>query len=349
MGNNKVHDSNFIGTSVTTMLPLSSGNVLWVGQETSSKNELVVYTESTREWSSNPLGTFNATVSAIAEDSTYIYVGGNFTTINSATYNYIVRWNKSTSVISALSTQGLNGQCGSIAVNSSGTTLYAVGDFTSAGGTTGRNRVARWNGTTWSAMGTGLNSTGTCVLIDGATNFVYVGGHFTTAGGVSCNRVAMWNGTTWSALGSGLNGSVRSIAIYNNLLYVGGDFSTAGGISANRIACYNLTTTTWSALGSGITGTGASVYCLEATNNGKIIAGGTFTAAGGVSVLNVAMWNGSTWSAMSTGVGGGTDVVYTATTNLSNSAVYVGGAFMNAGGLSNNVYNVAKWSGSGTI
>ncbi len=201
-----------------------------------SYNELVVYTESTRVWSSNPLGTFNSGVFALAEDSTYIYIGGNFTTINSTTYNYIVRWNKSTSAISSLSTQGLNGACRSIAVNSAGTTLYAVGNFTSAGGTTGRNRIAMWNGTTWITMGTGLNSTALCVVIDSSTNFVYVGGQFTTAGGVACNRIARWNGTTWSALGSGLNGAVYSIAIYNNLLYVGGDFSTAGGTSASRIA-----------------------------------------------------------------------------------------------------------------
>lgn len=91
------------------------------------------------------------------------------------------------------------------------------------------------------------------------------------------------------------------------------------------------------------------LYCLDATNDGKIIAGGTFTSAGGISALNVAMWNGSEWSAMSIGVSGGNNWVTTVITNLTNDAVYVGGDFFNAGGFSNNVFYVAKWSGSGII
>jgi hypothetical protein len=39
----------------------------------------------------------------------------------------------------------------------SGGNLYAGGSFTTAGGTT-VNRIARWNGTSWSALGTGMDS-----------------------------------------------------------------------------------------------------------------------------------------------------------------------------------------------
>jgi hypothetical protein len=39
-----------------------------------------------------------------------------------------------------------------------GTDLYAGGNFTLAGGVSGTSYVAKWNGTTWSALGTGANS-----------------------------------------------------------------------------------------------------------------------------------------------------------------------------------------------
>jgi hypothetical protein len=42
----------------------------------------------------------------------------------------------------------------------SGNTLYAGGLFTTAGGNTA-NRIAKWNGNTWSAQAAGLAATST--------------------------------------------------------------------------------------------------------------------------------------------------------------------------------------------
>ncbi len=53
------------------------------------------------------------------------------------------------------------------------------------------NRVARWDGTSWSALGTGLgyfpSSLG--VFDDGGGNALFATGDFSDAGGVSVNRV----------------------------------------------------------------------------------------------------------------------------------------------------------------
>ena len=39
----------------------------------------------------------------------------------------------------------------------SGSTLYAGGDFTTAGGAPANN-IAAWNGSSWSALGSGMNA-----------------------------------------------------------------------------------------------------------------------------------------------------------------------------------------------
>jgi hypothetical protein len=87
----------------------------------------------------------------------------------------------------------------------SGGTLYAGGDFTTAGGVAATN-IAQWNGSSWSALGSGMNTYGyvNALAVSGST--LYAGGCFTTAGGVAATNIAQWNGSSWSALGSGMGG-----------------------------------------------------------------------------------------------------------------------------------------------
>ncbi len=91
------------------------------------------------------------------------------------------------------------------------------------------NRIAKWNGSAWTALGTGMNSAVSELAVDGSGN-LYAGGSFTTAGGVAANRIAKWNGSAWSALGTGMNGDVKALAVDGSgNLYAGGGFTTAGG------------------------------------------------------------------------------------------------------------------------
>lgn len=352
LGGALVNDSNVFSRTVRCIFPLSSGGgIIWFGHSDTggSARNLAVYNESTRVWSTNPIGVLNEQVITIVEDSTFIYIGGEFTTIGGvAGYNRIARWNKSTSTVSAMSTQGINGTVISLAV--AGGMVYATGSFSQVGGVFCEN-IARWNGTSWSAMGTGLNSVGRTIAVIG-TN-VYVGGAFTTAGGVTCNRIAMWNGTAWSSLGTGLTGTTgpdcNIIRASGNLIYVGGRFFTAGGVAVGHIAVYNTTTLQWSALGSGMSGgTATSVYSITITTDGRIIAAGQFTSVDGVAASNIAIRTGTVWSAFSTGItGGAINEVYTTAINNTNNALYAGGGFTTAGYKT--VSNVARWSGAETI
>ena len=140
---------------------------------------------------------------------------------------------------------------------------------------------------------------------------LYAGGWFTNAGGSAANYIAQWNGSSWSALGSGLSSYVYALAVSGSTLYAGGFFTTAGGRAANYVAQWNGTN--WSALGSGISGAGYDnegyyihpwVYAL-ATAGSTLYAGGFFTTAGGRAAVNIAQWNGSSWSALGSGLDGG--------------------------------------------
>jgi formylglycine-generating enzyme required for sulfatase activity len=109
-----------------------------------------------------------------------------------------------------------------LTLDSSGN-LYAGGGFFMAGGTTA-NHIAKWNGTSWSALGTGMSFySGVFALTVDASGNLYAGGGFTTAGGTTVHRIAKWNGTSWSALGTGMNNTVSAITLDSSgNLYAGG-------------------------------------------------------------------------------------------------------------------------------
>jgi len=218
-----------------------------------------------------------------------------------------------------------------VAVDVSGD-LYAGGRFSVVGNVTA-NRVAKWNGSAWSTLGSGTNNDVLALALDGSGN-LYAGGQFSSAGGTAANFVAKWNGSAWSALGSGTSGTVRALALDGSgNLYAGGWFSIAGETATSNVAKWNGSA--WSALGSG---TNDTVYALALDGSDNLYAGGEFTTAGGTAANYVAKWNGSAWSALGGGVQYG--LVYALALDGSGN-LFAGGWFDTAGGR-----NVAKWNGS---
>lgn len=89
---------------------------------------------------------------------------------------------------------GMDRRVAALVTDQSGS-VYAGGDFTFIGNLRA-NRVARWNGTTWLRLGSGMN--GRVATLAAYGDVLYAGGSFTMAGGVPASYVARWDGAAWS-------------------------------------------------------------------------------------------------------------------------------------------------------
>jgi hypothetical protein len=231
--------------------------------------------------------------------------------------------------------------------------LVIAGELDFVSGGQWHTELRRWDGVAWQPFATSLTAPGVGIpfvyalraLPDGT---LAVGGRFTHAGGVPANHIAIWNGSAWQplqlgvgSLGTSNSAYVNSIVrLANGDLVVGGPFFSAGGAPAQRVARWNGTA--WSPLGSGIPGPSGfgSVYAVGVAGNGDVIAGGSFTMAGGVPAANVARWDGSAWAAL----GSGTDGFVFSLATLPNGDVLAGGEFTTAGGVASP--RLARWNGA---
>src|SRR5947207_5311788 len=83
--------------------------------------------------------------------------------------------------------------------------LYAGGTFTIAGDSSA-NKIARWNGTYWASVGSGMdNWINNFAVYNGE---LYAGGRFFTAGGIPSRGVARWTTPNGIVENSVMNNSV---------------------------------------------------------------------------------------------------------------------------------------------
>jgi hypothetical protein len=190
-----------------------------------------------------------------------------------------------------------------------GTALFVGGAFSSVGATPASN-IARWDGTTWSALSDEFDSTilALAVYDDGTGPALYAGGAFTQIGTTTgFNGIAKWNGSTWSPLGMGKNGLVSALQVFDAgsgpALYVGGSFFEAGPLTVHNVARWDGTA--WSALGNGLTGNSSSTVetfaVYDSGSSPSLYAGGDFDSSSTTAVTGIARWTGTQW----VGVGGG--------------------------------------------
>lgn len=196
------------------------------------------------------------------------------------------------------------------AVNVFNEQLYAGGTFHMVDGQP-MTGVARWNGSVWQPLGTGLSAPGPLgarvAALQVYNGALIVSGTFDSAGGIPSSNIARWNGAAWSPLGAGIShsspvfpGAARALTVYNGDLIAGGDFTHAGGQPCSNIARWDGVD--WQPLGSGV---GGSINDL-CVSDGELYVGGLFTRAGNVAAHNWARWTDTNipWIATQQPLGG---------------------------------------------
>jgi hypothetical protein len=227
----------------------------------------------------------------------------------------------------------------SLARDNSGN-IYATGKFQNASNCP---FVAKYNGTTWAALGgttltTLQYATINKIVIDNSGNVYAAITPF--SGGGAC--VAKWNGTSWTKLGATTFtplGTLYSMVFDSaGNLFVGGLFNWENG---SHIAKWDGTS--WTSPGAtGIESGG--IRTLAADASGNVYAAGDLTLSGSPNT-NVIKWNGTIWSKVGTPSGNTniswTGTIYTLKTDAS-------GNLYAAGTITNTSHNkiVVKWDGT---
>ena len=290
-------------------------------------------------------------------DGAALYIGGWFSTGGDVTLNRVARLDGN--AWSALGS-GMDGNVWALTGfddgSGDGPALYAGGYFSNAGRVR-VNNIARWNGSSWSPLGSGIDNVAVvralAVFDDGSGDgpALYAGGYFEEAGGISANNIAKWDGSTWSPVASGVDGSVDALAVFDDgsgggpALYAAGGFTIAGGVRANSVAKWDGKS--WSPLGEGTDGTVTTLVVFDDSSGAgpALYAGGGFTTAGDLTVNRIAKWDGSTWSPLGSGIDGSVFALSVFDDGSGDGpALYAGGGFENAGGVTAN--RIAKWDGS---
>lgn len=276
-------------------------------------------------------------VDAIIISGTDVYVGGNFSSAGGVPANSLARWDTTTNqwfdVGNGVNCSTSNCSPEVRALFADATGLYVGGTFDTAGGSAAHN-VARWNGSIWSNLGSGVN--GAVYAITRHNSVLYVGGGFTSP----APYLAAFDGANWSGVGASLNNLVEAITFASNDLYVGGQFTNAGGAGANYLARLINASGTWQELYGNVNN---PVYALT-TQGSRVIIGGAFTQAGGLATNYIAQWDTglSQWSALNYGF----DAVVRALTADSDN-VYVGGDFTTADDLPTDYFT--RWGAGQAI
>lgn len=316
----------------------------------------------------------------IRRSASEMYIGGCFLNwAGIAAADYIAKWDGTQ--WSAVGSDGagngaLNGQVLDMEIFKGD--LVVAGKFTDAGGIAQADMIAKWDGSTWSALpapgntspqhptsttdyvtalavnpqaNAGSTSDDTLVAVGNISSGIHDGFSSyisNTVGG------ATWNGTSWSALaaGSPIDATERlTYCLPRDVIVVGGVMYMASYRNAGWTTSFNmpgcvlkkLSGGTWSRLATSFTnpysGQGFGVLAL-AEFGGKVVAGGNFSSSYG---SYLTQYDGSTFSTVNniSLVGVQYGVVHTLTTGL--GSLFVGGVFAGTGTAQS---AVIKWDGT---
>lgn len=337
-----------------------------------------IYVYGIASWNGNAWSAIGSGLSGFAESITEyngkLIVGGDFSMAGETPAMCIAAWNGYNWSSFSL---GMDLFISALAVFDG--KLIAGGYFASIGDILA-NRIASYDGNKWEALGSGMsNAPGWSDNVEALAIYdgkLIAGGYFYYADGIQVNHIASWDGIGWSPMGGEELGSVRALAVLDDVLYAagmdnvsfwdgaswiqlgsdfddnvyaiakydgklvaGGWFRNVGDVEVNCIASWDGTA--WSPMGSGFTGSGdgTKVECL-AVYEDMLIAGGQFRTTGDVTVNDLACWDGSKWFP----IAGWKGTNSVSTMHVYNGKLFVGGSFFTSYGSPGNC--IAAWDGA---
>jgi hypothetical protein len=200
-----------------------------------------------------------------------LYAAGNF--IDSAFQFGLARWLPASNIWQAFPGTAFGSAFLRLAVYNN--ELVLGGPFSSIAGTPAR-RIAAWNGSTWHALGLGLDSQPSDLQVHQGELFA----------SIPSFGVSAWNGSAWRAL-PGL--SAGALGAHDGML-----------LAAANMRVYYLDGAAWQPLGNPFGFSGGIASLGE--HQGQLYAGGDFSFMDqGAPVNNITRWDGSAWRAVAAG------------------------------------------------
>lgn len=278
--------SNMGGTScngkVMTIHQAPSGDIYIGGSFTiapdgTSANRIAKSTDGTT-WSALGTGADGDINSIVVSAADTVYVAGAFQYIGGVDARYLARFVAGNWL--ALGGNSTSSTMWVVRFDEFSQTLYAGGASTTAPTGITINRIGKYSvsGATWSAMGSGFNSTVYDILILPNSNIVACGA-FNQSGDISITLgyVALWNGNTWVSMGGNFGTTQYCLhQSFDGDIYIGGQSTTVAGVSIRFAAKW--TGTQWAPLDISPPTNNPSVRAIITDNYGDLYLLGTFYA-----------------------------------------------------------------------
>jgi hypothetical protein len=277
----------------------SLGNIVYAGGEfsnvsgTSRGGMAAIYADSgaLSPWLADTDGSVLAL--AVSPTANKIFMGGNFTSVNSIGRNDLASVDISTAVVTSTFNPSPDSDINDIAL--SGNFIYLAGDFGSVASAL-RHRFAKLSISTGAitSWDPNANNTGLSVAVDGSN--LYLGGAFTTIGGISRTRVAVVDSVlgslqSFAPVVSATGFGARDILLDSDNVFIGlyNATITVNGVTRTQFIEISRSSLAPLRLNPSPTGGSQVVYTIYSDQtDGIVFIGGSFTTVNGVSRNNFA-------------------------------------------------------------
>ncbi|MEM8485161.1 MAG: T9SS type A sorting domain-containing protein [Bacteroidota bacterium] len=247
-------------------------------------------------------------LSAVVDNGGVLYIGGEFSRAGGIAADGIARWDGSAwATLGGGLGAGFSGVVHAMVMASDGS-LFIGGEFAEVfqgnGNLTEAFNVARWTGSSWEPLGTGVDGP-VYSLAEAPDGVIYIGGEFGMdgSGEFELSKIAAWDGANLSSVGNGLGTfsgvQVRALAFDSQGDLFAGGAELAGGI-------FKWDGSAWATIGARHQGV---VNTLAFDSNDALYAGGDFQAViqsddAELQANRIARWNGASWETLGTGFDG---------------------------------------------